>query len=63
MMTDLENLAELERISNIDCGAMTDDNHDCDHCPSCLARQIINEAGEIVSSGLQLAHKLQTVTK
>lgn len=43
----------LEGLSSTECGCGEDDGHDCDNCAYCEARQVLNEIGEVVRSGLE----------
>jgi hypothetical protein len=47
----------LEKLADVECGCMEDDDHDCDNCVYCEARRVLNEIGEIAWHGVKSAQQ------
>jgi len=47
----------LNKLAAVNCGSRDDENHDCDNCVYCEARNDLNEIGEITASAVSSAKR------
>ena len=47
----------LEKLADVECGCMDDENHDCDNCVYCESRRVLNDIGETAAYAVKSAQQ------